>query len=526
MKNKDLFRKTRSKTFLMKSSALLALVMLALGTGISFLNTARLDLFQEVLATPVPSDFYGEGLDGLVNNKTESDKISKALVESLESEAEFYVKLMDISDLLFYVEPDAPIKLPTLGNLETNQQAIAQGLVEACADGNFQSLEKMAEGEAPPDANYALALAYENANDRQGEVRALNREIDLHNPEHAREKIVDIYLELKKYDILDALAREPEYKEFFTPWVLQDIAINRLDWPMILKTLLPAAYENLIPGMVLLAILSGLVWATILIRFNGQFSNVWKFVVPTLLLGALSAHLTLLAVFWQHNQMGFDFGEGLYQQLLYCLTIGLREEFLKLLCFVPLIPFLRRKDDLLILTVAGLVGLGFALEENINYFNASIGLSAVARFATANFLHIALTAMCGLTLARAVFHRGEEIQHAVTTFIIAVAIHGFYDAFLMVDALMEYSWLTYTVFVLMAYQYFGWLRHLRTQWQDHFSITATFTYGVIIVMGLTFTLFAWYAGAPVAAQTVISEAIGIAIILILFYREIPETIDG
>ena len=90
------------------------------------------------------------------------------------------------------------------------------------------------------------------------------------------------------------------------------------------------------------------------------------------------------------------------------MCIGLREEALKLLLFVPLIPFLLNRDDLEILTVAGLVGLGFALEENINYFQASAGLSAVGRFATANFLHIALTAMCGLTLTRAIVHRGED----------------------------------------------------------------------------------------------------------------------
>jgi RsiW-degrading membrane proteinase PrsW (M82 family) len=324
---------------------------------------------------------------------------------------------------------------------------------------------------------------------------------------------------------LDALADDPTYGEFISPSILQKMARARMDWPNILKYHFKSAYAETRISMTLLAVLSGLVWAFLLIRFNGTFSKVWNYSIPALILGALSAHATLLAVFWLEGVHGMSFGQNMYQQLVYCLGIGLREEGLKLLFFTPLIPFLWRRSDLEILTVAGLVGLGFAMEENINYFEASAGLSAVGRFATANFLHIALTAMCGLTLARACIHRGEDIQHAITTFTLAVAVHGFYDAFLMVPALLEYSWLTYTVFVLMGFQYFGWLRHLREEWNDPFSITATFTYGLILVTGFSFILYAWDSGPITALQSVVSEAISIAIVLVLFYREIPERIE-
>mgnify|MGYP001814235654 CR=1 FL=1 len=336
---------------------------------------------------------------------------------------------------------------------------------------------------------------------------------------------MDAYLDLEKFAALEALAADSDYEEFITPDVLRDIALDRMDWPMILRTQFAASYEGADLARVLLAVLSGLVWAVILIRFNGSARGVGWFLLPALALGMLSAHATLLVVYWLEYQVGFGFGDTLVQQLIYCLGIGLREEGLKLLFFVPLIPFLARRADLEILTVAGLVGLGFALEENINYFEASAGLSAVARFATANFLHIALTAMCGLSLTRAVVHRGEDIQHAAVAFTLAVATHGFYNAFLMVWALADYSWLTYTVFVLMGYQYFGWLRHLREEWKDPFSVTAIFTYGVILVTGFSFALHAWNAGPFIALQAVVGEVIGVAIILILFYREIPETLD-
>ncbi|QBG48532.1 PrsW family intramembrane metalloprotease [Verrucomicrobia bacterium S94] len=524
MNKQKLFQKTRSVSFLLKSSAFLAAILLALGTGISFLNTDRLSLYQQIISRPVSLETIGRGADEPMEDRGGSNRITKALVECLESDDAFHIKILHIADLFYYIETDAPVRLPSIEALDSHQQAIAEALVTACVEGDFKPLESLAAGDAPPDANYALAVAFENTGNSEGELKALYREIDLYNPAYARQRIVEIYLELQRYDILDALAREDDYCDFFSAWVLQDIAIHRLDWPMILKTLIPAAYEDILPATVVLAVLSGFIWTTVLIRFNGRFSNVWKFVIPALLLGALSAHATLLAVFWQEHQMGFGLGEGVYHQLLYCLAIGLKEEVIKLLLFVPLIPFLRSKSDLVLLTVAALVGLGFAIEENINYFSASAGLSAVARFATANFLHIALTAMCGLSLARAVYHRGKDIPQAAVTLVLAVAIHGFYDAFMMVETFENYSWLTYTVFILMGYQYFSWLRYLREEWQDAFSITAVFTYGIITVTGLSFTLFAWFTGPYPALQAVLSEAIGIAIILILFYREIPETI--
>ncbi|MDF7798738.1 PrsW family glutamic-type intramembrane protease [Pontiellaceae bacterium B1224] len=529
MNNKKWFNLTRQTSFIWQSGAVLILIMLLLGICLSFFNTNRMDSYQALFATPQRMDEFQEELENFRGQGTDSNRIANALVESLVGEMPFYEKLESIARVLYHFRPEQTLEVPMSGTLSGEQTEIASALIIACADlenkAALQTLENIAMADQPPpDANFALALAYDNRAENLAAITALNREIDLHDSSYARERLVGAYLTLNKYDALEALARDPKYDEYITPYILQDIAIDQMDWPRIVKYHFASAYQETKPAMAILALLSGLVWAYLLIRFNGTFSRVWKFLVPALILGALSAHATLLCIFWLEGQFGMDWSNNVYQQLVYCLGIGLREEGMKLLLFVPLIPFLRKRSDLEILTVAGLVGLGFALEENINYFEASAGLAAVARFATANFLHIALTAMCGLTLARAFLHRGEDIQNAFITFVLAVAIHGFYDAFIMVPALMDYSWLTYTVFVLMGFQYFGWLRHLREEWNDPFSITATFTYGIIIVTGLTFILYAWDAGPIPAIQAVISEVISIAILLVLFYREIPETI--
>ncbi|VGO22224.1 PrsW family glutamic-type intramembrane protease [Pontiella sulfatireligans] len=534
MMNKNkLFHLTRQAGFLRKSSLALAVVLVVLGVGVSFLNTGRLDAYQDVFAPEYVGE-YDEELDGFLLEESNQNAVEAAVAAILKADAPFHEKLLDIQYLLYYAPPSNAIEIPAAGSLSSTNHAIAVAFVEACSKPKdaaaLQPLELLAVAEPPaPDANFALALAFENRKNDLAAITALYREIDGHDSAHARERLVTTYLDLEKYDAIEALGADPKYKEFITPYVVQEIALDRMDWPVIIKTQIPAAYEGTSMAMLALALFSGLIWALILLRFNGSLSikaAVVKLAVPALLLGALSTHGTLLVIYWQEHQLGFVMGNEMAQQLIYCIGgIGLREELMKLLFFVPLIPFLLKRTDLEILTIAGLVGLGFAIEENINYFEHSAGLSALGRFATANFLHIALTAMCGLTLTRAVAHRAENVLQALVTFGMAVMIHGLYDAFIMVPALEDYSFLTYTVFVLMGYQYFGWLRHLRDEWKDPVSITSIFTLGIILLTGLSFGLFAWQAGPANAFQAVGNEVIGVAIILLLFYREIPETIQ-
>ncbi|VGO17015.1 hypothetical protein PDESU_05609 [Pontiella desulfatans] len=530
MNKRDLYHLTRQVDFLWKSTLVLAVVFVLLGMGIGSLNTGRLDSYQRIVSVPRYVDEFTEELDGDYTRPAHNTAVADAVRDMLASPAPFHEKLENIRFLLYFAAPDDRVSVPVateLPNLSGKEHAVASAFVAAASgEKNEAALVALAGGDAPvAHANYALALLRESRQENSKSIAALKREIEFHNSDPARRRLVNTYLDAKQFNELEKLISDPEYKPFISSFVLREVALSRMDWPALVKAHFRSAYEGTNLAMAVLALLSGLVWATILFRFNGSLS-VLKLAVPALLLGALSTHATLLFIYWQEYQLGFTMGQETVGQIVYCiLGIGLREEAMKLLLFVPLIPFLLKRTDLEILTIAGLVGLGFAIEENINYFESTAGVSALGRFATANFLHIALTAMCGLTLTRAVAHRGEEIQHALTTFVSAVAIHGLYDAFIMVPAVEDYSFLSSTVFVLMAYQYFGWLRHLREEWRDPVSITSVFTLGVLLVTGISFCLYAWKAGPYPALQAIGYEAIGVGIILILFYREIPETLE-
>ena len=522
-----------------KSALFLALLVFGLGTVIGRLNRGRQDLATKLgVKIQIENDSreFGWTPEQYANQLQE---INKAICSILKSEEPFHSKLSNLQELLAESILFEGIKLPEAGQLQgltLDQYDVAvvffyasraEWTAEKEIPVEVERLGNLASASDPlPYANYALGLFCESM-DIQKAALAYQREIEYHDLNAARERLIALYLGSGQFKQIEKLYGDSKFSPYITPWIRQQIAVSKMNWPELVRTLIPAAYENSSPGMVTLALTSGIIWSIILLRFNGGLTIAAKpvqLLIPSLILGALSAHATSLFFFWQERQLGFNMPRELPGQLAYCLSIGLREEGLKLLFILPLLPLLWRRSDLEIITVAGLVGLGFAMEENINYFERTAGLCAVARFATANFLHISLTAMGGLTLVRACTHRGHILQ-AVQTFATIVVLHGLYDAFLIVNIFSDFSWLSMSLFVFLGHQYFSWLRHFRERWMDNISATSIFTLGLVFVAGLSYTLYAWQLGVKLAFQGIASEIIGIGIILMLFFREIPETLD-
>lgn len=412
-------------------------------------------------------------------------------------------------------------------------KAYSQALLAPSAPQDNSSpaeLLALAQRDPPlPYANYALSLFYSSTANTEKAIAAAKSEIAAYPSSASRLLLVDILSVHQRYEEIEELLADPEFEPLVDSFLRRDIALTRMDWPVLIKTLLPIAYEDTSLAMALLALLTGACWTALLLRFSGKLSwsipVVWL-TIPALLLGALSAHLTILAIYLQEEQLGLSRGNEIIGQAIYCFAgIGLREELLKLLCFIPLIPFLiKRKNELEILVVASLVGLGFAVEENISYFEQSQGIAAIGRFITANFFHLSLTGLCGLTLTQAIIFRGSAINTAVSTFGIAVLAHGAYDAFIIIPELGEYSFATIIVFILISYQYFSWIRHLRPVWNDPISISAQFTFSLVLIFGASYLLLSWERGPFESIAPLTEEVLGLAILLVMFYREIPEEV--
>lgn len=537
MNNSTLFSLTRRSSFLWKATLALVCSFLALGTLLSWLNPTPSISYHEIFESPDDYDTSDENPVPI-----NYSKLNDKLIETLNSPEPFETKLIDLEVLLSFGAFGKTITLPEateVPNLTAAEYAVADAYAEAKritldetkeASAQLQPLLILAESQPPvPYANYALALYYQNVSKYPLAIAAVQNELAVNPIDTAKQLLIYLYFYQENYEQIEQLQTDPEYAPFVDSALLQDIALKRMDWPALISTLIPAAYVNAQASMVFLALLTGIIWSAFLIRLNdapAHLSFLLKSAIPALILGALSAHLTILVIFLEEYQWGLTEGDTLITQVIYCVAgIGLREELLKLLCFVPLLPFvLKRNDDRVTFIVASLVGLGFAVEENINYFEMSQGISTLGRFVTANFLHLSLTGLCGLALARAVKYGGYCINQAVNTVGLAIIAHGAYDAFITVPQLAEYGMLTSIVFILIVYRYFAEARALRRTWSSPFSMTAQLTFSLVTIIGTSFTIVAWSSGAMLGLITIASEVISVGVLLILFYREIPEAI--
>ena len=165
-----------------------------------------------------------------------------------------------------------------------------------------------------------------------------------------------------------------------------------------------------------------------------------------------------------------------------------------------------------------MVGLGFAAEENVNYFHRMAAGAALGRFLTANFLHMALTGLIGLAAYDADRRRPADGLDLNTTFLLAVLIHGAYDFFLASPAVAEYSIFAMTVFVLLSQRF---LREvLSSNATPPESTLRLFIVSITILTGASYVYGALLAGPWMAFQLIAVGVVGQAILIYMFVMEL------
>lgn len=311
-------------------------------------------------------------------------------------------------------------------------------------------------------------------------------------------------------------------------WEILRSLAEQGEWGQLWWTLPRVVYHHKHLGPVVLSAITACCWLVFLwqaMRTPGlRELRLWCALIA-IPLGVLSIWPTLFFDYWLEHAWNLRESKELIPGVRYfVLSVGLREELAKLLCLLPLMPLLLRiNDELTTLLVSGCVGLGFAIEENINYFINSGGTSTLGRFLTANPLHITLTALAGLALYRALRNPKGWTSHSLGVFGMLVFAHGLYDAFIIVPALAEYSLFTMIIFALVIYQFFHELRALRPAQGDTISLSANFLCGVSVLTASTFVYLSATLGMSVAFDTLASGVTGLAVMVYLFLREMPET---
>lgn len=282
------------------------------------------------------------------------------------------------------------------------------------------------------------------------------------------------------------------------------------------------------PKIVALALLAGCCWLAFLLQaMRVQGFSDWRLwgALVAIALGVVSIWPTGFFILWQEYAWNLHDSQELVPGLRYnILGIGLREEFAKLMCLLPLmIVLVPRCDELAALLLSACVGLGFAIEENIGYFTQSMGMNSLGRFLTANPAHITLTGLVGLAVYRAFRDVRSWGPQALAVFGLMVIAHGLYDATITLPALSEYGLAGTIVFALLVYAFFHELRTLRPKGSDTISLSATFLAGVSLLAAATFVYVSSVAGVAAAANTLMTDVLSLAVMVYLFLREMPES---
>jgi RsiW-degrading membrane proteinase PrsW (M82 family) len=333
---------------------------------------------------------------------------------------------------------------------------------------------------------------------------------------------------------VSAALDDPRVSAAASPGVRLDHAAERRAWGEALRWAFVAAYDRYTPVGMAVTIVAALAWIAWLARLGdvGE-KRLGRFLVylTAFALGVLSIWPTDFLIVFQEKVLHLSpRGTPLADLIFFTFGVGFREELSKLVCFVPLVPLLRllergdreRGASLDALVCGALVGLGFAAVENLGYWQSGALSTGMTRFLTANFLHMAMTAITGHALYTMTKDPGERSFDFTVTLFGVMFLHGAYDFLLGSHTFGDLSWFAMGAFFLLTRQFVNALAGARRRAGRGIAPYDTFVLGFALVCAVTFGVAAALVGPGAAILTMLQGLLGIGLIIIVFGREIAR----
>jgi RsiW-degrading membrane proteinase PrsW (M82 family) len=378
-----------------------------------------------------------------------------------------------------------------------------------------------ADAEPPmPWANHLLAAEAQLEAKLAEQAMRLERE-GLAFPERkndAREAL-RIWLAQKDWDTLENKLADPRYQGVADPWVRHEYALHVGDWKSAARWMVAAYLDDMNWAHLGLAATTALMWGLFCARL-GKLRDRPLFrgslYVVAFALGVVSVVPTLALITVEEHFLDIrQSGDMIRDAVFFVGGVGFREEFCKLLLFVPLLPILRRFGTRLdVLACGAMVGLGFAAEENLMYFERGDESVALGRFLTANFMHVSMTAICAGALDDWVGSPGDRSFDFSKAFLLVVVLHGAYDFFATYAGFFSMA-----IFILLTRQFLNVVSMARGRPDKHDKFLRRFVQAVIVVLGASFAYACARVGPGAAAAILAAGLLGDAIILYMFIQE-------
>ena len=290
-----------------------------------------------------------------------------------------------------------------------------------------------------PFLNNSVGRCYLELDDPEKAKSFFRREIEIGvNIEGPVVNLSGIFLRRHDTEQLNALMSNPKYAKYISIGTRRQLAFMEGDLTAYVGAILSSYREYTDINGVVAALLICLIWLLFIRRLDIFEPESFYCLFLTLVISAFFSELSCLLYDFSHITLGFTPGNSPLHQLAYCVfRIGLTEEFTKLVPVLIILFFTKQINESTdYIIYASVSALGFALMENIGYFDQT-GFSRIAgRAFTATFFHMALSsfAVYGLVYAR---YKKKSPFYFALSFFVACAIHGLYDFLLIVKAPLD-----------------------------------------------------------------------------------------
>jgi RsiW-degrading membrane proteinase PrsW (M82 family) len=303
-----------------------------------------------------------------------------------------------------------------------------------------------------------------------------------------------------------------------------DLAVHDRDVLRVLLWVWPAGYVRTTAWPVALALMAGALWfwiATRLGRIHDGVQGRISLYALAFVLGVLSIYPTIILGTIE-DELGFvEVGQHVPDFIYNVFGIGLREEACKAILFLPLLwILLRRGSRIEAMTCGALVGLGFAAEENIGYFEHGAD-AALSRFLSANFLHMALTALVALSMFDTLRKRATRYDASKVVFPVAVAVHGAYDFCLGVDDVPLSAVLSIVLLIVIAQRFLRQLL-IASSREDERDVLNLFVGAMAAITGAAYIYGTTLVGPLEALRFIALGAASVAAVIVMFVRELSR----
>jgi RsiW-degrading membrane proteinase PrsW (M82 family) len=317
------------------------------------------------------------------------------------------------------------------------------------------------------------------------------------------------------------LVKTPGWLAGVSEWVQYRAGMEVYDFWLIGKGMLNIRLEEPELLLVAQALLAAGLWYFILVLQSAP--RRWRWGVPVLPIaaGVVSVWPTLWLIAWQENSLGMTENAPFPHDLWYWIMgVGLREEVAKLALFALFLPWLlwRRSPGLALMTGA-FVGLGFALEENIGYYQRGGGGEALGRFLTANFMHVAMTGIAAHALYDLLRSRFARADKFLLMFAGVVVAHGLYD-YAIVSKIEGLSFLSMVIMVFTAWHFLDLVAHEGPGARQLVAPAAVLLLGAALLIATGFWISALASPSPAALYETAKECIGMGPVFFVYWRRL------